>query len=83
MINEEGSMDCVLSADFFKKMFKGDLPKVPIKDKNRNVVWDLIPKRDARGNAIKDEAGKPVYVQRRDKDGNLMFDSEGKPVYKR
>lgn len=83
MINEEGSMDCVVSVDFIKKMFKGDLPRVPIKDKNRNVVWDKIPELDQQGNAKKDEGGNIIYAQRKDKDGNPMVDAKGNPVYKR
>lgn len=83
MINEEGSMDCVVSVDFIKKMFKGELPRVPIKDKNRNVVWDLIPKTDSSGNPIKDKDGKTVYVEKRDKDGNPVLDKNGHVVYKR
>ena len=82
MINEEGSMDCVLSFDFIKKMFKGILPVVPIKDENRNLIWDLIPETDKNGKAITKD-GKIVYKQKRDKDGNPMVDKEGKPIYKR
>ena len=83
MINEEGSMDCVVSADFIKKMFNGDLPRVPIKDKNRNVVWDKVPELDQYGNAKRDKDGNIIYVQRKDKDGKLMVDAKGNPVYKR
>jgi hypothetical protein len=60
MVNEEGSMDCVLSFDFIKKMFKGVLPVVPIRDKNRNLIWDLIPEKDKNGNVVTKD-GKPVY----------------------
>jgi len=60
MVNEEGSMDCVLSFDFIKKMFKGILPVVPIRDKNRNLIWDLIPEKDKNGNVVTKD-GKPVY----------------------
>ena len=83
MINEEGSMDCVLSADFFKKMLGGDIPLVPIKDKNRNVIWDLIPETDSRGNIKKDEAGKTIYSVKKDKDGKPMTDKNGNPIYRR
>lgn len=83
MINEEGSMDCVVSVDFFKKMFGGELPKVPVKDKNRNVVWDLVPQLDRSGNAKRDENGKIMYVQRRDENGKPMVDNNGNPIYKR
>lgn len=83
MINEEGSMDCVLSIDFFKKMFAGEMPRVPIKDKNHNVVWDLVPELDSKGNVVKDADGKTVYAQRKDKQGKPMVDSKGNPVYKR
>lgn len=83
MINEEGSMDCVLSLDFFKKMFKGELPVVPIRDKNRNLIWDLIPETDKNGKLKLDENGKIVYKQKKDKDGNPVLDKDGKPVYKR
>jgi len=82
MINEEGSMDCVVSFDFIKKMFKGELPQVPIRDKNRNIIWDLVPETDKNGKVIMKD-GKPVYKQKRDKDGNLVVDKEGNPVYKR
>lgn len=82
MINEEGSMDCVVSFDFIKKMFKGTLPVVPIRDKNRNVIWDLIPQTDKYGKVMTKD-GKIVYKQKKDKDGNLMFDKDGKPIYKR
>lgn len=83
MINEEGSMDCVVSADFIKKMLGGDLPRVPIKDKDRKVIWDLVPELDRNGNAKRDDNGKIIYAQRKDKNGKLMFDKNGKPVYKR
>lgn len=83
MINEEGSMDCVVSVDFIKKMFKGDLPRVPIKDKNRNVIWDKVPELDSQGNAKKDDKGNIIYAQRKDKDGKPMVDTKGNPVYKR
>lgn len=83
MINEEGSMDCVVSVDFIKKMFKGDLPRVPIKDKNRNVIWDKVPELDRQGNAKKDDKGNIIYAQKKDKEGNPMFDAKGNPVYKR
>ena len=82
MVNEEGSMDCVVSYDFIKKMFRGDLPQVPIRDKNRNLIWDLIPETDKNGKVIMKD-GKPVYKQKKDKEGNLVVDKEGKPVYKR
>lgn len=82
MINEEGSMDCVVSFDFIKKMFKGTLPVVPIRDKNRNLIWDLIPETDKNGNVVT-ENGKIVYKQKKDKDGNPVLDKDGKPVYKR
>lgn len=82
-VNEEGSMDCVVSIDFIKKMLGGDFPRVPIKDKNRNVVWDLVPELDRNGNAKKDENGKVVYAVRKDKDGKPMVDDNGKPIYKR
>lgn len=83
MINEEGSMDCVLSIDFFKKMFKGEMPMVPIKDKNHNVIWDKIPEKNADGSVKKDENGNVVYAVRKDKDGKPMTDENGNPVYKR
>lgn len=83
MINEEGSMDCVVSVDMIKKMFNGDLPRVPIKDKNRNVIWDKVPLLDERGEAKKDKDGNIIYAQKRDEKGNLMFDAKGNPVYKR
>ena len=83
MVNNEGSMDCVVSVDFIKKMLGGDFPRVPIKDKNRNVVWDLVPELDARGEAKKDANGKVIYAVRKDKDGKPMKDEKGNPVYKR
>ena len=83
MINEEGSMDCVVSVDFIKKMLGGQLPTVPIKDKDRNVIWDLVEQRDERGNIKKDKDGKTLYAQKKDKNGKPMFDKNGKPVYKR
>ena len=83
MVNEEGSMDCVVSVDFIKKMFGGDLPRVPIKDKNRNVVWDLVPELNKDGSVKKDENGKVVYAVKRDKDGNVQLDKNNKPIYKR
>ena len=81
-INEEGSMDCVVSFDFIKKMFKGQLPVVPIKDKNRKLIWDLIPQTDKNGNVVMKD-GKVVYKQKLDKEGNPVLDKDGKPVYKR
>lgn len=77
----DGSMDCVVSFDFIKKMFGGDMPRVPIK-KNGSVVWDIVTKKDKHGNVVMED-GKPVYVQKRDKSGQLMFDKEGNPVWKR
>lgn len=35
MVNEEGSMDCVLSIDYFEHL----IPKVPKKDKNGNIIY--------------------------------------------
>lgn len=83
MINNEGSMDCVVSVDFIKKMLGGELPRVPIKDKNRNVVWDLVPELDSRGDAKRDKNNKIIYQQKKGKDGKPMFDDNGKPIYKR
>ena len=83
MVNEEGSMDCVVSLDFIKKMFDGELPKVPIKDKNRKVIWDLIPEKDDKGQIKKDSKGKVIYAQKKDKDGKPMVDDKGNPIYKR
>lgn len=83
MNDKDGSMDCVLSVDFFKKMLGGDIPLVPIKDKNRNVIWDLIPETDSKGNIKKDEKGKVIYATKKDKDGKPVTDKNGNPVYRR
>lgn len=75
MINEEGSMDCVLSIDFFDKILKHNgqrgIPEVPIKDKDGNDIFDIV----------KDENGEPIVVK--DKDGNPKLTKDGKPIYKR
>ena len=75
MINEEGSMDCVLSIDFFDKILKHNgqrgIPEVPIKDKDGNDIFDIV----------KDENGEPIVVK--DKDGKPKTTKDGKPIYKR
>ena len=35
MVNKEGSMDCVLSIDFFDKI----IPKIPKRDKDGDIIY--------------------------------------------
>lgn len=83
LVNEEGSMDCVLSVDMVKKMLGGTLPKATIKDAEGNPVWDLVTQKDSQGNVLKDKDGKPLYVQRKNADGTPMVDKNGNPIWKR
>jgi len=75
MINEEGSMDCVLSIDFIEKILtqngKPGIPEVPIKDKNGNIIYDYV----------KDEKGNKIPLK--DKQGNNRVAKDGTPLYKR
>jgi len=70
MINEEGSMDCILSIDFFYKML-GKFDEYIVKDKNGKYVYDYV--LDSNGNKIPilDENNKPKKTK------------DGKPLYKR
>ena len=60
-INEEGSMDCVLSIDFFEHI----IPKVPVRDSRGKIVYKTdgqggyIYRKDEEGNIIFDENGNP------------------------
>lgn len=86
MVNEEGSMDCVLSIDFFIKLFKDpktgrSFNEYEAKDKDGHIIYDYT--LDKNGNKIpvyeKDESG--VYkkdesgnkIQKKDKNGNLVY----------
>lgn len=75
MINEEGSMDCVLSIDFIEKMLTKDgkpgIPEVPIRDKDGNIIYDYV----------KDEKGNKIPLK--DKQGNNRVAKDGTPLYKR
>lgn len=72
-INEEGSMDCVLSVDFFRKILSknGKDPfEYQVRDsKTDKPIYDRV--KDANGN----------YIQKKDKEGKLVTDKAGNPVY--
>jgi len=70
MMNEEGSMDCVLSLDYFEHI----LPKVPAGD-TRVVTYDENGKKIVQhyaelGEYEVDSEGN--YVYKKDKDGNYI-----------
>lgn len=54
MINKNGSMDCVLSIDFFDDI----IPRVPKRDAEGHIIYQV----DKEGNFVLDESGnrKPV-----------------------
>jgi hypothetical protein len=75
MVNEEGSMDCVLSIDFFIKLFKDpktgrSFNEYEAKDKDGHIIYDYT--LDKNGNKIpvyeKDESG----VYKKDESGNKI-----------
>lgn len=63
MINENGSMDCVLSIDFFDSI----IPKVPRRDKDGNIVYKVrdgkfVYKKNEDGTDYVDERGQKVRI---------------------
>ena len=57
MVNENGSMDCVLSIDFFDRL----IPKIPRRDKEGYIIY----RKDSEGNFVLDETGnrKPEMMR--------------------
>lgn len=89
MVNEEGSMDCILSMDFFIKLFRD--PKTgksfnvyDAKDKNGHIIYDYV--LDDNGQKIpvyeKDET---THKYKLDKDGNRIQkkSKDGQLIYKK
>lgn len=62
LINEEGSMDCVLSIDFFEHI----IPKVPARDSKGHLIYKVgedgewVYKHDKDGNLMVDKNGDPL-----------------------
>lgn len=71
MINENGSMDCVLSIDFFDHL----IPKVPRRDDDGNIIYQ----KDDDGNFVLDNKGnrKPVMMRMPFKDAREWLIKNG------
>lgn len=71
-INEEGSMDCLLSADFFDDI----VPLIDVTEPDGNGGIQPVYEYD-----IDEETGEKIQLK--DESGQLIFLPNGKPKYKR
>ena len=70
MINEEGSMDCVLSLDYFWNI----LPESPIKDKFGEAVWEDVLDKDGKVVYYKDKVTRELKPKRKIKTRKMSFE---------